>query len=195
MKVILAALSLVLATSLSARADLITNGGFETGDFTGWQVTHASQSLFLVGGPADRAGVHSGGFAAEFGSPNADDTIAQTILATTPGATYVLDFWLAKTGGNTRNDFSASWNGQTLLDLLNVSAFGYTEHSYVVAAAAASSTLRFAGRNGPGWYGLDDVSVTELPPATRSVPEPSSVALLGFTAVALGALARLRSVA
>jgi len=49
----------VLSGAYPAKANLITNGGFETEDFTGWNVTgHASVEGDFVGAP------HSGNFQA-----------------------------------------------------------------------------------------------------------------------------------
>jgi hypothetical protein len=202
MKLITAVVLVLLAVASSANANLVTNGGFEAGSLSDWGVTAAPQSILTVAGPLYGAGVHSGAFAAQFAAPGCcDDTITQTIVPTIHGVTYELTFWLAQNGQNFRNDFSVSWDGQTLLDLVNVPAFGYTEYAYIVTAMAPGATLRFAGRNGSGWYGLDDVSVTEAqqtvqgPGGPQPVSEPASLAFAGFTILALSAVVRLRSAA
>ncbi len=79
-----AAAAVLLAHPVSA--NLITNGGFETGDFTGW--AH-------VGGNVDGTNPYSGNFAAIFFPPGGD---LQQSVATTPGASYTLNFFLAHTG-------------------------------------------------------------------------------------------------
>src|SRR5262252_9352602 len=71
-------------------ANLVTNGDFETGDFTGWSVTHAAtgSDIFVDIGPGPDPT-----FGAFFGATGSDfDSISQT-FATTPGASYTLSFF------------------------------------------------------------------------------------------------------
>jgi hypothetical protein len=75
---ILALVSLLgLGMTQSAKANLITNGDFETGDFTGWTVTHAvngSDIFVTLGfvGPDTTFGAFFGATQHQF------DTISQT---------------------------------------------------------------------------------------------------------------------
>ena len=84
------------------------NGGFETGDFTGWTrsgnlgFTSVTNSPFYV---------NSGNFGASLGPVGSDGFLSQT-LQTTPGTAYIVSFAL-RSDGLTANDFSASWGGQT----------------------------------------------------------------------------------
>ncbi len=102
-----------------------------------------------------------------------DGTLSQTI-ATTPGETYTLSFWLANEASGT-NDFKAIWNGQTLLSLTNASQSGYTEHTYTVTATGSSSTLEFSARNDPSQWDLDNVSLVD-PRALPAEQVPPAVA-------------------
>ena len=99
-------LTLTAAAALSfahpASANLITNPGFETGDFTGW-----SKVGGLVAGPINGVSPHSGNFQAIF---SADGLALTQSVATTPGASYTIDFFLAQAGG-APNSFSVSWGG------------------------------------------------------------------------------------
>ena len=81
-------------------SNLVTNGGFETNDFSGWTTVAASYgSAFGVYPSAGLIAPHSGNHYAGFGSwGRIDDTILQS-LATIPGESYTFTFWLARQHG------------------------------------------------------------------------------------------------
>jgi hypothetical protein len=70
----------------------ITNGGFETGDLTGWSVTGAVSSITVV----DVSNAYSGSYALSATSYLQNSTVKQT-LNTAIGQTYVLTFVLKNT--------------------------------------------------------------------------------------------------
>jgi hypothetical protein len=174
--------ALTAAAALSfahpASANLITNPGFETGDFTGW-----SKVGGLVAGTINGVSPHSGNFQAIF---SADGLALTQSVATTPGASYTIDFFLAQAGG-APNSFSVSWGGSTIFSLTNQSSFGYTEYTFTENASTASTALLFNFTTSQGAWHLDDVSVN---PA-GSVPDGgSTVSLLGCALLGLAALRR-----
>jgi hypothetical protein len=73
--------------------NLIVNGGFEAGDFTGWTTTPAASGSNF--GVEYRNFRHSGDYSASFHGQTEDsfDSISQA-LVTVPGLTYTVDFWL-----------------------------------------------------------------------------------------------------
>ena len=104
-------LLLLVATARSAN-NLITNGDFEAGNFTGWTVTHApsGSDIFVEHGPGPDTT-----FGAFFGATGADfDSISQS-FATTPGSFYTLSFFYQVTDINmpisASNGFDVLWNG------------------------------------------------------------------------------------
>jgi hypothetical protein len=187
--IVVGVLALLLGVQTQARADLVTNGGFETGDTTGWTFTPAaSGSDFYVGStplsnPGPSTPTHSGNYAANFGAVGSQfDTLSQT-LATTAGQSYTLSYWVSHDSTNAQNEFQVSWNGTVIQDLVNASAFDWTNYTFTVTATGPTTTLQFAGYEVPAWFGLDDVSVN--PAGANPVPEPASLALLGLGGLGL----------
>jgi hypothetical protein len=179
------ALSTALLTPL-AHANLVTNGGFETGDFTGWTTSMEgggpASTLLLVSTGSQRTGT----FSARFGALNQNDVISQT-LTTVAGDRYDISFWFQTFSSNYQ--FVFNWDGGAAeLTLVDQPAPSYTEYTFSLLASTNSTTLSFAGRNPPSFSRLDDVSVTQ---ATASVPLPGTLALIGIALAGLG-VARLR---
>jgi hypothetical protein len=171
---ILALLSLLgLGMTQSARANLITNSSFEDG-LLGWSIS----GNINAGGNA-----HTGNLAAisNFGS------IAQNV--TTPGTSYVVDFWLATNiGPNTNASVNVLWGGTTIFSHLFSSSQGYTQYTFTVPASSATTALafQFSYSGLLAKVFLDDVSVN---PA--GVPDAgSTLPLLSFASLGLLALRR-----
>ena len=189
--------------SLPVYAD-ITNGGFETGDFSGWNISgiYTCVATTLCGGNADDTdpGPQAGSYAAYLGSPGnlngqgqADDQLSQTVV-TTAGQNYTLDFFLAvgstsAYGGALPNSFAVSWDGSTLAALNDLPSQSYKEYSYSVTGTG-SDTLLFDTAMYPSVFVLDSISLTEV---SASTTEPTSVVLLltMLSAVAFGARKRI----
>lgn len=205
---VLAALTFaVLLMPRSAQADpvnLIVNGGFETGNFSGWTLTGGpcefvlpnigAQSMCTGMDPGTDAGAHSGNDAAYFGQYGFLAGITQTI-ATTPGTAYDLAFYLANSsyaplGGVFPNQFVVSWNGTVVFSQTNMPVSGYTAYDIPIVATGTSATITFNAQNNPAWFMLDDVSVTDPPKSPVSVPEPATLSLVGVGLVCLGGYRR-----
>ena len=179
---ILLALTAVAALSVAypAKANLITNPGFETGDLTGW--THAGFAIAL--GTDNNIAPHSGNFQAVLNGA----AVAQSVT-TTPGSTYIIDFFAAASNGLTDPvNFTLTVNfGGTVFSHLFTARTLYTEFTFNATAPASSTSLNFSV-TGLGFLHLDDVSVE---PAGVGVPDAgSTLPLLGFASLGLVALRR-----
>ena len=169
--------------------NLVTNCGFETGDFTSWTI--GGNSLNPGGNyyGVDAFDANSGNFGAYMSqdfidASTAPVTLSQT-LTTTVGKAYAVTFWLeqdtAPTVGYTHL-FSATWAGTTtILSLTPTVAIPgpvgvFTKYTLEETATSTSTTLTFTFENDDNYWSFDDVSVT---PA----PEPSTGLLGG---IALG---------
>jgi hypothetical protein len=195
--IILAAIrcSLMFATAAAfsvaypAKANLITNGGFETGDFSGWTVSGTDNDVV---GSVPLIPPHSGNFQALFGIGN--NSITQNV-ATTPGSSYVIRFWLAaKIFAQVDGAFSVSWGALTVTSGLTPPGIHpYTEFMFTVPALSPTTALQFQFSDPnitSNTYYLDDISVN---PAGVGVGVPdggSTVSLLGCALLGLVALRR-----
>jgi len=170
----LAAGVLLLLAQPTIASNLVTNGGFETGDFTGWTLTgnvNGSTRVTDTVNDPTYIHVHSGTYGVVAGPQFPDVYLSQT-LPTTIGQTYIVDFWLASNRGSP-NEFTVSWNGTLLDSIVNSPEIPFTEFMFNVTGTG-TDTLKFGMAYPPGAWGLDDVSVT---PAV--VPLPGTLLLFG----------------
>jgi hypothetical protein len=183
--------AVLLVAPTALRADpinLITNGGFETGDFTGWTVGYAisNSDVNWYGIP------HSGNYAAEFGQATEYyDSLSQT-LTTDAGSNYTLSIWLYNSPGSSpitvdNADFQVWYDGVSIADINGgntIDQNGYINLDFDLHGTG-SDTVLFEGYDAPSYYNLDDVSFT-------ATPEPSSLLLLGSGLLSLAGLLRKR---
>jgi len=152
-KIILSASALVGLQAYGQ--NLVQNPGFETGTFADWTIG----GIFtggVVGGAA-----HSGSYGAVlFPQFPLTASLSQNIPVNS-GDEYDVSFWLASPGEF--NSIAASFGGSQLLNITSSSFFFYTEFTYNdVAEGNGDLSFTFGG---PGWFYLDDVSVTDVTPA------------------------------
>jgi hypothetical protein len=180
---ILALLGLLAVVAAPAANAQIINGGFETGNFSGWSLSGNGGFISIVGGGLQ----HSGNDAASFGAVGSPTFLSQTI-ATVAGDSYALSFWLRNDGG-APNLFRAEWDGNVVTNMTNVGAQPYTQYTYNVTASTNSTQLKFSFQNDPSFWRFDDVAVQDL--GASSVPEPGNVAMMAGL-LAPGALYLIR---
>jgi hypothetical protein len=176
--------------NLVVPGNLVVNGGFETGDFTGWTLIVPGHSDTIINSyyPPDGAQyTHSGMHAAQFsdislgGFGGSTESVISQTLPTHPGARYLISFWV---DAITNSSFIASWNGNALMNVSVPvdpvdSGYYFTNFQAVVEATGTNSVLQFQF---PGIFdhhttttALDDVSVVSLPPNYNQITaQPAS---------------------
>jgi hypothetical protein len=162
--------------------NLVSNCGFETGDFTDWTQGGNTGATLVSTGYA-----HSGNFGAQLGPVGSDGTLTQMVGDNS--TIYDVSFWL-EMNGTPANDFTVFWNGVDVgPDLVDVNAFPYVQFSGVLVgnAGVGSNSLEFVFRQDPSYWGLDDIVVTN---AGNATPEPASLLLFGSGIVGLAGTMR-----
>jgi len=181
----LPALAIIAVPAAASAQNLVINGGFETGDFTGW--TAASESyLEQVRDTYAASGTYAGEIAGYAYNP---DTLTQQI-ATGAGQVYHIqfDYLWDITEPDTLNSLTLSWNGDQIFGQANVVDNSYVWHHFDgLVTGTGSDQLQFAAANDPGYAWVDNVSLS-------AAPEPAAWAMMvaGFGLVGAGLRGRQR---
>jgi hypothetical protein len=177
---IISALSIaVCATSSASATNIVTNGDFETGDFTGWVLSGSTSAFSAATKAADLTA----------GTSTTNGTISQIINGLTAGNQYTVSFDLSVPVSYSY--FEAIFGSETVL--LSPASTSSNRFSYLATASSNSQNISFNTRaDSPYSFILDNVTITEgnvPPPPPSAVPEASSWAMLiagfGLTGAAM----------
>jgi hypothetical protein len=176
--------------SLQVLQSLVQNGGFETGDFTGWTLvgngtvsTPFGTTVYnaVENSASYSAVVHSGNYGAFLGDIQLA-TLSQT-LPTVAGENYLLSLWVDNITNGTVQQFQVNWDNKNIYGLTNPPAFSWTNLQFIVTAAGANTALQIGAENDPAYFGLDDINVTHIPAiAFQSVTKTNGTFKLAWAA-------------
>ena len=188
---------LLIAGVACSGANIVTNGSFETGTFSGWTVPQGEGDFNCVANVADLNAcgstgatgndyVHSGQYGAFLGwgggdgDPLTTESLSQTFLGLDPGS-YEISFYLTRLRSGSADDggaalmqflFAGSQLGSDLTDLSDLpvlSSPSATRFTFDVPSfPGGDAVLQFNFYNIAGEFGLDDVCVA--PGDTRTDP-------------------------
>jgi hypothetical protein len=163
--------------------NLVSNCGFETGDFTSWTISGNTANPLGTYYGVDNLDASSGNYGAYMSQDYIDGGTAPVdlsqLLTTIPGDLYTVTFFLeqdtAPTLGYT-HAFTATLGGTSVSltpTTANPGPVGtFTEYAFSGTATAASTPLVFTFENDDNYWSLDDVSAV-------LAPEPSTYLLAG----------------
>jgi hypothetical protein len=179
---VLAVAALVAITGLAHASEYLQNGGFETGDLTGWNLVGNPGSTFVE--PTTFGYLGGGGNYYVYAGPpsSSPGILSQTFLdvagelLTVSGSAIGDTFNLPDNLGEVSYYFDG-----ILLGSPDLSGGSWTESTYHVTATG-SDTFSINYANDRSYNGLDNFSVTNNIP---TIPEPSTwvLAILGFIGI------------
>jgi len=190
---IFGATALVLAAAVTTNAqNLVTNPGFETGNFSGYTLNEPGGGFSNVGN--DPLFANSGNSYANLAPAIGGVGSLSQMIATTPGSMYTLSFFLANDTSLPVNFFQAFFNNVLVFSTTSPPFPSNGMYSQITIAnlqATGNMTqLEFRYRHDDDFWRLDDVSVT----AGTGVPETGATLWLALPAFAGLCLLHLRTV-
>jgi hypothetical protein len=185
MRSLLAGAAIALAASITAMSanatEYLTNGGFDSGNTSGWLLT-GNTSFF---GANCNGAAQAGSCYVEAGPIGSDGILSQT-FSDTAGEMLNISGWMAGNGAGFSH-VQFFFNSDLIFDSGNpLSNSGWVNQT-ATAVATGSDTFSVHFRDDPSYVHLDSFSVSS---AVAGVPEPASWALMLTGFLGLGGALR-----
>ncbi len=185
-------ITLVLACFLgrgTLAQNLVADPGFEANNLSAWVITTDSPDGASIDLDTKAIDAFSGVQCVYFAQSDYFDHLTQTI-STLAGQTYALTFMVSANpdftpSSNAVQQFEVFWAGTQVYSRSDNSSQPYQQITVLdLTATGASTLLTFNGRNQPGAYYLDDISLTAS--GMTVVPETSTWVMAAAVAAWLG---------
>lgn len=164
------------ALASSASAELITNGGFETGNLSDY-----SSSLYPFSGISADARTGAFGLTFKDGTAAVPNDIMQHV-ALVPGGQYHLELWVYNAGVGD-DGMTIIVDDQTAYDLsptdFSLESWNLVSFDFTADANNTNDRFTVSGWDTAGWLSIDDMSLT-------AVPAPGATMVLGLASLAAG---------
>ena len=173
--------SVFITGAASAATELISNGGFENGDLSGWSCTGAAQCRERTTSP------HTGRYHMQGFDNVGFATLSQTV-ATIAGTAYDFSFWSFASNLSQGNILRYSLDGGSAVTVTTTTSYAQSIDNFIASGSSAVISFFFETNPGTGSWRIDDVSVTGA--GISPVPVPAGGLLLTSALVGGGWVSR-----
>jgi uncharacterized repeat protein (TIGR03803 family) len=159
--------TIIMAQYAAVSNSIVTNGGFEDGNFTGWSSETFNGGTAVVTTANPHSGMWAAQFSEDYNKGEPSDSYLYQELTTQVGTSYLLSFWLNHIANSV---CEVEWNGSVVFDQYGYQQ-GWTNIQLTVTATSTYSQLGFSFPYPFQQTGiecvseLDDVSLVPLPPS------------------------------
>jgi len=146
------------STCAAGICNFVTNGDFESGDFTGWSLLDCGYMFTIVAGIG---GVQHGTHAAYTGCPTAaPTTLAQIISGLTVGQTYTMTAYYNGFGFGTPDGVAFFVNGVAIASRINQgNSNGWFPVNGSFTASTTSAVFSFTFSDDSVYCGVDNIVI------------------------------------